>query len=89
MQLFAKGDLPMQCYKCGATIPIENNACPSCGSPRSKLIYVHLLGVVGGVVGSLFGFTLSNTAGALVGGLLGIVAFEVGARLCFQTRSKA
>jgi len=89
MQLFAKGDLPMQCYKCGATIPVEKNSCPLCGSPRSKLIYVHLWGVVGGVVGSLLGFTFSNTAGALVGGLLGIVACEVGARLWFQTRSKA
>jgi len=79
----------MQCYKCGAEIPIDKSACPWCGSPRSKLIYVHLWGVVGGVVGSLVGFTFSSTGGALIGGLLGIIACEVAARLWFQSRIEA
>jgi hypothetical protein len=79
----------MQCYKCGATIPVERKACPSCGSPRSRLIYVPFWGVIGGIVGSLLGFTFWSTAGALAGGLLGIVVCEVVARLRFQKRSKA
>jgi len=79
----------MQCYKCGATIPVEKKVCPSCGSPRSKLIYVPFWGVIGGIVGSLLGFTLWGMAGALAGGLLGIIALEAVARLRFRKRNNA
>jgi hypothetical protein len=37
------------------------------------MIYLHLCGVIGGIVGSLIGFTLINLPAALVGGLLGII----------------
>jgi hypothetical protein len=52
------------------------------------LIYVHLWGVVGGVVGSLAGFTLYDLGGALLGGLLGMVVLEMGARMAFQLKAK-
>jgi hypothetical protein len=52
------------------------------------LIYVRLWGVVGGVVGSLAGFTLYDLGGALVGGLLGIVVFELAARMALRQKTK-
>jgi hypothetical protein len=52
------------------------------------MIFVHLCGVIGGVVGSLIGFTFYNLAGALVGGLAGIVACETAAILVFRSRPK-
>lgn len=48
-----------------------------CGLPP----YVHLLGVLGGVIGSFIGFTVFDILGALVGGLLGIGLYVVGASL--------
>jgi hypothetical protein len=74
----------MQCYRCGAIIAGENRLCPACGRPRSRLIYVPLWGVIGGVVGSLVGFTAWQMAGPLLGGILGIVACEVAARLMLR-----
>ena len=62
----------MQCYHCGNTIPTGMRRCPSCGHAASRMIYVHLCGVIGGILGSLIGFTLINLPAALVGGLLGI-----------------
>jgi len=76
----------MQCYTCGNIFPAGMKQCPSRGRPRSKMIYVHLCGVIGGVVGSFIGFTLYDLAGTLVAGLLGIVIFEVGAALAFQPK---
>jgi hypothetical protein len=50
------------------------------------LIYVHLCGVVGGVVGSLVGFTSYDLAGALPVGLIGVVVCELAARALLQPR---
>jgi hypothetical protein len=70
----------MQCYYCGNHIPMGARGCPACAQPRSKLIYVHLCGVIGGIIGSLIGFTVYDVPGALAGGLLGILIAEFGAR---------
>lgn len=74
----------MQCYYCGHRIPSEAEVCPVCGHARTKLSYVHMLAVIGGVVGSLIGFTLFDMPGALVGGLASILASELGGRLAFR-----
>jgi hypothetical protein len=79
----------MQCYKCGYGMALGQRACPRCGWRRSNLIYAPLCAVVGGIVGSLVGFTLFDMVGALPGGLLGIMAAEVGARLLFRTNNDA
>jgi hypothetical protein len=76
----------MQCYRCGAIISGESQLCPACGRPRSRRIYVPLWGVIGGVVGSLAGFTGWQMAGALLGGILGIVICEAGASLMLRTQ---
>lgn len=76
----------MQCYTCGRDIGSQDRVCPGCGRPRSRLIYVPIFGVVGGLVGSLAGFTLFDSLGALIGGLLGIVLAEVGARFLLRPR---
>jgi hypothetical protein len=55
-----------------------------CGREKSKLIYVHLCGVLGGVLGSLIGFTFFGMLGALLGGLLGIMASEIGATILLR-----
>jgi hypothetical protein len=49
--------------------------------------YVHFCGVAGGLAGSFIGFSLFDTTGALVGGLLGIVGCEVAARFVFGPKS--
>jgi hypothetical protein len=74
----------MQCYHCGGSIPFRTRVCPTCGHARSRLIYVHLWGVIGGVAGSLIGWTVFDLAGAFLGGLLGIVVGELGAWLAFR-----
>jgi hypothetical protein len=76
----------MQCSHCGGSIPHGSRACPSCGHPRSRLIYLRLFGVAGGILGSLAGFTLHDLAGAFLGGLVGIVAFELAGWLAFRPR---
>ena len=76
----------MQCYACGQNIPTGNKVCPSCGKAPSRMIYVHFCGVIGGIAGSLIGYTLFDTVGALAGGLTGIVACELLARLAFRPR---
>ena len=50
------------------------------GGPRSRTSYVHFWGVVGGIVGSLVGYTFFDVAGALAGGFIGIVGCELAAR---------
>jgi hypothetical protein len=73
----------MQCYGCGAHIPLRAEACPACGHLKSRLIYAHLCGVIGGVAGSLVGYTFYDMAGAFAAGLAGIIVLWVGARWLF------
>ena len=75
----------MQCYYCGGEIRSPAKVCPACGHIRSRMIYVHLCGVVGGVCGSLIGFTFYDLGGALVGGLVGILACEAVATIGFRS----
>jgi len=63
-----------------ATVP------PSSGSAATRMSYVHFCGVVGGIVGSLIGYTLFDVGGALVGGFLGILACELVARRALRRR---
>jgi len=44
---------------------------------------------VGGIVGSLIGFTFFDMIGALAGGLLGIVLAELGARVLLRSRKSS
>jgi hypothetical protein len=78
----------MQCYYCGAHIPHGIKMCPHCGNVRSRLIYVHLWGVIGGITGCLIGFTLSNVGWGLLGGLLGILVFDGAAKLLLRSRTR-
>jgi hypothetical protein len=79
----------MRCFSCGARFPMGKNRCLYCGQWRSREVYVPFWGVVGGVVGSLIGFTLWNVSGALLLGLIGIIACELGARFAFRASGKA
>ena len=76
----------MQCYYCGTHTPHGVRTCPACGRAKSRLSYVHLCGVVGGIVGSLVGFTGFGVAGALGGGFIGIVGAELVAWMIFRSR---
>ncbi len=76
----------MQCSHCGGSIPHGTRACPSCGHAWSRLIYLRLFGVAGGILGSLAGFTLFDLAGAFLGGLIGIVTCELAGWLAFRPR---
>jgi hypothetical protein len=76
----------MQCYYCGNKIPSSARLCPACGRAKTKRVYVPLWGVIGGVVGSLIGFTAFNMEGALVGGLLGILLLELAGRMVFRPK---
>jgi len=67
-------------YKAEPETQPGNKVCASCGWARSKTSYVHFWGVVGGIVGSLIGYTFFDVMGALAGGFLGIVACELAAR---------
>jgi hypothetical protein len=58
-----------------------------CGRARSRMIYIHLWGVIGGLAGSWIGFTFYDVAGALTGGLLGIMACEIVATIAFRPRA--
>lgn len=78
----------MQCYYCGQHIPGSARFCPHCGQARSSLIYVHLFGVIGGLAGSLVGFTFYNVLGALVAGLSAIVICEALAWWALRPRFK-
>jgi len=78
----------MQCYACGQNIPSYTKVCPSCGRSRSKMGYIPFWGVIGGIVGSLIGFTLFEMIGALAGGLLGIVVCECGSWMIFRSRGR-
>lgn len=79
----------MQCYECGTAIPSAARTCPSCGRPRSRLIYAPLCATAGGLAGGLIGFTMGNAIGALIGGFIGIVALELLARLVLRRRPAA
>ena len=70
----------MQCYKCGCEMAFGERVCRQCGWQRSNLIYAPFCAVVGGITGSLIGFTLFDMIGALPGGLVGIILAEIGAR---------
>jgi hypothetical protein len=76
----------MHCYFCGNKMPFAAKECPSCGRAKSRLRFVPVWGVIGGVVGSLIGFTAYHTEGALAGGLLGILLAETAGRLAFRAR---
>ena len=77
-----------RCCYCGSDIPSQAPACPACGQRRSRLAYAHLCGVIGGLIGSLAGFTIYDVAGALAGGFAGIVFFEFAARLALRPRRR-
>jgi hypothetical protein len=74
----------MRCPGCEANISMFAGHCPNCGRDLSP--YVHLLGVLGGAAGGFVGFTFYGTAGALLGGLLGILVYVGGAKLLNQRR---
>jgi hypothetical protein len=50
-------------------------------------MYAPFCAVAGGIAGSLVGFTLFDTAGALWGGLLGILVAEIGSRILFRPQA--
>lgn len=64
----------------------ENKVCTSWGASRTGMSYVHFCGVVGGIVGSLIGYTFFDILGALMGGFLGIVACGLAARMVLQPK---
>lgn len=76
----------MRCPNCGNRILLFARRCSVCTRDLSP--YVHLPGVLGGVLGSLLGFTFFNFAGALGGGLLGIILYVVGADIYHRCRGK-
>jgi len=76
----------MQCYYCGSHVPHAARSCPSCGRGKSRLSYLHLCGVAGGVAGSLIGFTGYGVGGALAVGLAGILAAELIAWIVLRPR---
>jgi hypothetical protein len=76
----------MRCYYCGNALSTSAKECPSCGRINSRLSYVHICGIIGGVVGSLIGFTAFQVEGALVGGLVGILLAELAGRLAFRPK---
>ncbi len=77
----------MQCYYCGQEMPASERVCPGCGRAPSKLIYAPFCGAAGGIAGSLLGFTLfGNLPIALLLGLVGVLAGELGGRLFLRTK---
>jgi len=75
----------MRCINCGKQTRFLSSHCPHCGQDFSP--YVHLPGVLLGVIGCLIGFTFFMVPGALLGGLIGIAVYGV----CFwvlQTHRK-
>lgn len=69
----------MRCPNCGNTIFFLTRRCSRCMRDLSP--YVHLPGVLGGVLGSLLGFALFDFAGAMIGGLLGILLYVSGTQI--------
>jgi hypothetical protein len=65
----------MRCVNCGKKNWFLSNRCSQCGREASP--YVHLPGVLLGVVGSLIGFTFFQVPGSLLGGLIGIGVYGV------------
>jgi hypothetical protein len=78
----------MQCYNCGHEMAHGEKVCTACGRPRSRLIYAPFCGVLGGIVASIIGFTLYDVAGALIGGLLGILIAWFAARSLLASADK-
>lgn len=70
----------MRCPACGSSLSFLGGKCCQCGRDLSP--YVHLLGVLSGVAGSLIGFTFADLAGAIVGGFIGIALYVIAAALC-------
>lgn len=68
----------MYCRNCGRFVPIFRDKCGHCGADHSP--YLHLVGVVLGIIGSLIGFTLFHVPGALIGGFFGILLYVAGSR---------
>lgn len=67
----------MRCPRCGNDgLYFLARRCGGCGCDLSPSI--HLFGVLGGVMGSLLGFTFYGVTGALAGGLLGILLYVYG-----------
>lgn len=76
----------MRCPNCGKDgLFFMARRCDDCGRDLSPNI--HLFVVFGGVIGSLIGFTFYNTAGAIVGGLLGILLYVLGKMMFHRARS--
>lgn len=63
-----------------------NKVCSSWSGSRARTSYIQFCGVVGGIVGSLIGYTFFDVLGALVGGFLGIVACGLAARMILQPK---
>jgi hypothetical protein len=70
----------MRCPACGNSLSFLGKKCLHCGCELSP--YVHLLGVLSGVAGSLIGFTFADLVGALIGGLFGIALYVIVASQC-------
>jgi hypothetical protein len=70
----------MHCVHCGKQTGFLKNRCPHCGQEASP--YVHLSGVLLGLLGSLIGFTFFEAPGALLGGLIGVSLYG----LCFRLK---
>jgi hypothetical protein len=63
------------------------NSSPGPPPIKSRLIYAHFWGVMGGIAGSLIGFTLWDMFGAFAGGAIGIVIFWTTARRFLRSRA--
>jgi len=81
-----KGDEKMSGYKGKPGTQSGSTVGDSCGEARPRTSYVQFSGVVGGIVGSLIGYTFFEAVGALIGGFLGIVGCELVGRRIFTTR---
>jgi hypothetical protein len=74
----------VRCFNCGKQTRFLSKHCSHCGQDFSP--YVHLPGVLLGIIGSLIGFTFFMVPGALLGGLIGIAIYGLGFRMLQTNR---